>query len=139
VARIEVEALSSDTHLELKALQGQPAMLELLTQQSRTQLRPWHGHVMAVTLLGSDGGFARYRNVIEPWLGMLAHRPRQLGLPGHDRDGDPGRGLCRLPGAGPADAGVAVRPGRPVGRCRCCSIELRMRSATVSPIVGSVF
>jgi type VI secretion system secreted protein VgrG len=73
-ARIEVEALSSDTHLELKALQGQPALLELLTQQSRTQLRPWHGHVTAVTLLGSDGGFARYRIVIEPWLGMLAHR-----------------------------------------------------------------
>jgi hypothetical protein len=44
-ARIVVEALSSDTHLELKALQGQPALLELLellTQQSRTQLRPWH-------------------------------------------------------------------------------------------------
>lgn len=72
--RIEVEALSSDTHLELKALQGQPALLELLTQLSRTQLRPWHGHVTAASLLGSDGAFARYLLVIEPWLALLGHR-----------------------------------------------------------------
>jgi len=72
--RIELDALSSDTHLETKALLGQPVLLELLTQLSRTQLRPWHGHVTAVTLLGSDGGFARFRLVIEPWLGLLAHR-----------------------------------------------------------------
>src|SRR5690242_16801298 len=68
--RIELQALSSDTHLELKSLQGQPVLLELLTQQSRTQLRPWHGHVTAMTLLGSDGGFARYLLVIEPWLAL---------------------------------------------------------------------
>ena len=72
--RIELEALSSDTHLELKSLQGQPVLLELLTQQSRSQLRPWHGHVTAMSLLGSDGGFARYVLVIEPWLAMLGHR-----------------------------------------------------------------
>ena len=72
--RIELDVLSSDTHVELKALLGQPVLLELLTQLSRTQLRPWHGHVTAVTLLGSDGGFARYRLVVEPWLGFLAHR-----------------------------------------------------------------
>lgn len=72
--RLQVDALASDTHLELKSLIGQPVLLELLTQASRTRLRPWHGHVTAVTLLGSDGGLARFRLTIEPWLAFLAHR-----------------------------------------------------------------
>jgi type VI secretion system secreted protein VgrG len=72
--RIELEVVCTDTHLELKSLMGQPVMLQLLTQLSRDKLRPFHGHVTAVTLLGSDGGFARYLLVIEPWLAFLGHR-----------------------------------------------------------------
>jgi type VI secretion system secreted protein VgrG len=49
-------------------------LLELLTPQSRTALRPFHGHITQAALLGSDGGLARYRLVIEPWLSFLAHR-----------------------------------------------------------------
>ena len=45
---------------------GQPALLELLTSQSRTALRPFYGHITRAELLGSDGGLARYRLVIEP-------------------------------------------------------------------------
>jgi type VI secretion system secreted protein VgrG len=69
-----VHALSTDAHLELKQLIGQPALLELLCQDSRSELRPWHGHVVAAALVGSDGGLARYRLVIEPWLALLDRR-----------------------------------------------------------------
>jgi type VI secretion system secreted protein VgrG len=72
--RVTVHALAADTHIELKSLIGQPALLELLTPQSRTALRPFHGHITQAALLGSDGGLARYRLVIEPWLSFLAHR-----------------------------------------------------------------
>ena len=33
-----------------------------------------NGHITQAALLGSDGGLARYRLVIEPWLSFLAHR-----------------------------------------------------------------
>lgn len=45
-----------------------------LTARSRTQLRPFHGHVTAFERLCANGGFARYRLVIEPWLSFLGHR-----------------------------------------------------------------
>ncbi len=72
--RLVVHALGRDAHLELKTLIGQPALVELLCQESRSELRPWHGHIVAAALMGSDGGLARYRLVIEPWLAVLAHR-----------------------------------------------------------------
>ena len=71
--RLVVHALASDAHIELKTLIGQPALVEMLCQDSATQMRPWHGHVVAVGQMGSDGGLARYRLVIEPWLSALAH------------------------------------------------------------------
>ncbi len=72
--RLVVHALSGDAHLELKTLIGQPALVELLCQDSATQRRPWHGHVVAAALTGSDGGLARYRLVIEPWLSAASQR-----------------------------------------------------------------
>jgi len=71
--KFEVLALSTNAHLQLKDLIGQPVRLDLLTQQSATVLRPYHGHVTAFALLGSDGGLARYKLTIEPWLSFLAH------------------------------------------------------------------
>ena len=49
---LQIDALATDAHLELKALIGQPILLELLTDQSRTQLRPFHGHVTAAACVG---------------------------------------------------------------------------------------
>jgi len=72
--KFELLALSTNAHLQLKDLIGQPVRLDLLTQQSRTVLRPFHGHVTAFALLGSDGGLARYKLTIEPWLSFLSHR-----------------------------------------------------------------
>jgi type VI secretion system secreted protein VgrG len=72
--KFDVLALSTNAHLQLKDLIGQPVRLDLLTQQSATTLRPFHGHVTAFALIGSDGGLARYRLSIEPWLSFLGHR-----------------------------------------------------------------
>ncbi|RDY65291.1 type VI secretion system tip protein VgrG, partial [Xanthomonas oryzae pv. oryzae] len=67
-------ALSANAGLPLDDLLGQPVLLELLTAESRTALRPFHGHVTAFERLGSNGGLARYRLRVEPWLALLAQR-----------------------------------------------------------------
>jgi type VI secretion system secreted protein VgrG len=70
--RAEVIALAADTHIELKRLIGQPALIELELADGST--RPWHGHITGFALIGSDGGLARYRLIIEPWLAFLSAR-----------------------------------------------------------------
>jgi type VI secretion system secreted protein VgrG len=72
--RFELTALSDDAHIELKTLMGQGVRLDLQTAQSRTDLRPFHGHVTEAECVSSNGGMARYRIVIEPWLAFLRHR-----------------------------------------------------------------
>ncbi|WP_136419632.1 type VI secretion system Vgr family protein [Herbaspirillum sp. ST 5-3] len=67
-----ITVLCTDAHLDLSVLLGQPALLQLLTQSG--ELRPIHGHVTAFERLGADGGFARYRLTLEPWLAFLRHR-----------------------------------------------------------------
>lgn len=72
--RLQLDALSVDAHLPLDELLGQPVLLELLTAESASQRRPFHGHVTACERVGSNGGIARYRLVIEPWLAFLRER-----------------------------------------------------------------
>jgi type VI secretion system secreted protein VgrG len=72
--RLVVHALAPDAQLPVDDLLGRPALVELLCQDSATQRRPWHGHVISTARLGADGGLSRYRLVIEPWLALLAHR-----------------------------------------------------------------
>ncbi|MGF6348322.1 type VI secretion system Vgr family protein [Variovorax sp. W2I14] len=72
--RFELTALSDDANIELKTLMGQGVRLDLQTAQSRTDLRPFHGHVTEAECVASNGGMARYRLVIEPWLAFLRHR-----------------------------------------------------------------
>jgi type VI secretion system secreted protein VgrG len=69
--RMEVDALSADGHLELKTLIGQPVRVDLLTDSGE---RTWSAHVSHVANLGSDGGLARYRLTLQPWLAFLHHR-----------------------------------------------------------------
>ena len=71
--RIDLTALSPDAHLQLTELLGQPVRLDLQTAASRIERRPFHGHITQITREGSDGGFARYRLIIEPWLAFLGH------------------------------------------------------------------
>jgi type VI secretion system VgrG family protein len=63
--------LSTSAYLDLQALLGQPAKLEIsLADGTRTA---FSGEISAAALLGSDGGFARYHVRISPWLWRLAH------------------------------------------------------------------
>ncbi|PLC01432.1 type VI secretion system tip protein VgrG [Variovorax sp. RO1] len=72
--RFELTALSDDAQIELKTLIGQGVRLDLQTSQSRTELRPFHGHVSEAECVSSNGGMARYRIVIEPWMAFLRYR-----------------------------------------------------------------
>ena len=72
--RIELTALSDDAAIDPAAIIGQPVRVDLLTQHSRTALRPLHGHVTRFERLGANGGLARYRLRVEPWLAFLHHR-----------------------------------------------------------------
>ncbi|MBO4120755.1 type VI secretion system tip protein VgrG [Cupriavidus gilardii] len=72
--RIELSALSDDARLDPAALLGQPVRIDLLTQLDRDKPRPLHGHVTVFERVGANGGLARYRLVIEPWLAFLRHR-----------------------------------------------------------------
>jgi type VI secretion system secreted protein VgrG len=69
----EVSVLSTDAHIPLRSLIGQPALLELLTALPGLQWRPFHGHIASAQLVGANGGFARYVLSIEPWSAFMAH------------------------------------------------------------------
>ena len=71
--RIDLSALSSNADQSLTALLGQPIRLDLQTAASRDARRPFHGHITQITRQGADGGFGRYRLIIEPWLAFLGH------------------------------------------------------------------
>ncbi|MFG6447109.1 type VI secretion system Vgr family protein [Roseateles sp. BYS180W] len=63
-------ALSTNAHFSLKSLLGQAVLVELgLADGSR---RVWHAHVAEAALVGADGGLARYRLALRPWLALLA-------------------------------------------------------------------
>lgn len=66
-----ISALSEDAGISLRTLIGQPALLELLTVNSRER-RPFHGHLTAVALNGANGGMARYSLTLQPWSAFLA-------------------------------------------------------------------
>jgi len=71
---LRVTALSTRADLDLHELVGQPTLLQLQDGSALGRWRPWHGHVTRCTLLGSDGGLARYELRIEPWLAFLQWR-----------------------------------------------------------------
>jgi Rhs element Vgr protein len=67
----DVIVLSTSAYLDLDALLGQPATLEAsLANGTRSRFA---GEISEAAMLGSDGGFARYRLRISPWLWRLAH------------------------------------------------------------------
>ena len=70
--RIEVQALATSAYLDLAALLGRETTLRLRLADGST--RPWHAHVLQAAQLGADGGLARYRLSMRPWLSLLALR-----------------------------------------------------------------
>jgi len=70
--RFEIDCLSTNAYLDLKALIGEEITLRLL--QADGSKRSWHGYVTEALQLGADGGLARYRVIMEPWLAFLGLR-----------------------------------------------------------------
>ncbi|QIO89981.1 hypothetical protein G9274_003666 [Stenotrophomonas rhizophila] len=68
---LDVLVLSLEADLPLEQLYGTPALLQMQTTGAP---RAFHGHVTAVERLGSNGGLARYRLRLQPWLAFLAQR-----------------------------------------------------------------
>jgi len=65
----DVIVLSLNAHIALEDLLGQQASLKIsLADGTRTSFA---GEISEVAMLGSDGGFARYRVRISPWLWRL--------------------------------------------------------------------
>ncbi|WP_312548082.1 type VI secretion system Vgr family protein [Massilia sp.] len=65
----DVIVLSTSAHVALETLLGEPAALELsLADGSRARFA---GEISEVAMLGSDGGLARYRIRLSPWLWRL--------------------------------------------------------------------
>lgn len=67
-----VDAVSTSAHFEIKEVIGEQMSLRLL--QPDGSYKPWHGYVVEAAQLGADGGLARYRLVMRPWLHFLTLR-----------------------------------------------------------------
>ncbi|GAA5172773.1 type VI secretion system Vgr family protein [Viridibacterium curvum] len=70
----DLKVLCATASLDAPDWLGKPILIELLTQQSRFALRPFHGHITAFERLQADGAFGYFRLRIEPWLAFLGHR-----------------------------------------------------------------
>lgn len=66
----DVIVVSTSAHIKLGALLGQSAKLDVtLADGSRCV---YEGHISAASMLGSEGGLARYRVRLSPWLFRLS-------------------------------------------------------------------
>ncbi|TXK60977.1 type VI secretion system Vgr family protein [Alkalisalibacterium limincola] len=74
--RFEVDCISASAFLDLRELLGREVGLRLARPTG--QPLHWHGLVTQARRTGADGGLARYRLVLEPWLALLAHRRNAL-------------------------------------------------------------
>jgi type VI secretion system secreted protein VgrG len=70
--QFDVDCLSSSSRLELKTVLGEEMTLKLLLADGTH--RCWHGYVTEAAALGADGGLARYRLTLRPWLAFLGQR-----------------------------------------------------------------
>ncbi|MCO5979125.1 contractile injection system protein, VgrG/Pvc8 family, partial [Ideonella oryzae] len=67
-----LDAVSTSAYLPLKTLIGEQMTVGL--RQADGIYTPWHGYVTEAAQLGSDGGLARYRLVMAPWVAALQLR-----------------------------------------------------------------
>ncbi|MGU7779705.1 type VI secretion system Vgr family protein [Burkholderia sp. PU8-34] len=72
--RFELTALTRNPDLPLARLIGAPILVEWQAAEGGDTRRPFHGHVVAAELIGFNGGLARVRLVVEPWLTLLRQR-----------------------------------------------------------------
>ncbi|MDB5950482.1 MAG: type secretion system tip protein VgrG [Massilia sp.] len=78
--RFDVEVLSDDPRIPLKMLMGRMATISLVRQDG--SLRYFNGHITELRFLRTDGGFAFYRMVLEPWLAFTRLRKDNVSFHG---------------------------------------------------------
>ena len=71
---LELSTLSTDARLDIHAMLGQKVTLQ--TALADGSLSPRSGVVTHASAEESDGGFARYRLTVRPWIALLAHTRR---------------------------------------------------------------
>ncbi len=70
--RFDVEVLSDDPRIPLKKLMGRMVTISLVRDDG--SLRYFNGYITEFRFLRSDGGFAFYQMVLEPWLAFARLR-----------------------------------------------------------------
>jgi len=70
--RFEVELLSDDVHIPLKAMMARMVTISLVREDG--SLRYFNGYVTEFRFMRADGGFAFYHMVLEPWLAFARLR-----------------------------------------------------------------
>jgi type VI secretion system secreted protein VgrG len=78
--RFDVEVLSDDPRIPLKMLMGRMVTISLVRQDG--SLRYFNGHITEFRFLRTDGGFAFYRMVLEPWLAFTRLRTDNVSFHG---------------------------------------------------------
>ncbi|WP_354681662.1 type VI secretion system Vgr family protein [Cupriavidus plantarum] len=69
---IEIDCLSTSAHLDTAELARQEITLRQMLADGG--YRAWHGFVIDCATLGGDGGLARYRLTVAPWIARLRAR-----------------------------------------------------------------
>ncbi len=70
--RFDLEVLSDDPRIPLKTLMGRMVTISLVREDG--SLRYFNGYITEFRFLRSDGGFAFYRMLLEPWLAFARLR-----------------------------------------------------------------
>jgi len=78
--RVEVELLSDDARIPLKAMMARMVTISVVREDG--SLRYFNGYVTEFRFLRSDGGFAFYRMVLEPWLALTKLRKDNVSFHG---------------------------------------------------------
>ena len=77
---IKVEVLSDEARIPLKMLMGRMVTISLVREDG--SLRYFNGHITEFRFLRTDGGFAFYQMVLEPWLAFARLRKDNVSFHG---------------------------------------------------------
>ena len=78
--RAQLEVLSDDPRVPLKLLMGRMVTVSLVRQDG--SLRYFNGHITEFRFLRTDGGFAFYQMVLEPWMAFARLRKDSVSFHG---------------------------------------------------------
>lgn len=78
--RFIVEVLSDEARIPLKMLMGRMVVISLVRENG--SLRYFNGHITEFRFLRTDGGFAFYQMVLEPWLAFARLRKDNVSFHG---------------------------------------------------------